>query len=61
MAEGKALSEFQSMWSIKKQDLAMKERLSKMRLLDSLIAKQEPLAKYKEALKKKLINDLLSN
>uniref|UniRef100_A0A0D3CD74 No apical meristem-associated C-terminal domain-containing protein n=1 Tax=Brassica oleracea var. oleracea TaxID=109376 RepID=A0A0D3CD74_BRAOL len=60
-AEGKALSEFQSMWSIKMEDLAMKERLLKMKLLDSLIASHEPLAEYEEALKKKLINDLLSN
>uniref|UniRef100_A0A0D3EF51 DDE Tnp4 domain-containing protein n=1 Tax=Brassica oleracea var. oleracea TaxID=109376 RepID=A0A0D3EF51_BRAOL len=33
------LSEFEGMWSIKKEDLAIKERLSKMKLLDSLIAK----------------------
>lgn len=31
-----------------------------MKLLDSLIAKQEPLADYEEAPKKKLITDLLS-
>ena len=37
----------------------MKERLSKMSLLDSLIAKKEPLADYEEALKKKLITELL--
>lgn len=60
MAEGKTLSEFRSMWSIKKENLAMKEKLSKMKLLDSLIAKQEPLAEYEEALKKKLINELLA-
>ena len=60
MAEGKPLSEFQTLWSIKKEDLAMKEKISKMKLLDSLIAKQEPLAEYEESLKKKLINDLLS-
>uniref|UniRef100_A0A0D3BFJ2 Myb-like domain-containing protein n=1 Tax=Brassica oleracea var. oleracea TaxID=109376 RepID=A0A0D3BFJ2_BRAOL len=60
MVEGKALAEFQSMWSIKEQDLAIKERLSKMSLLDSLLAKKEPLADYEEALKKKLINDMLS-
>ncbi|WZZ53016.1 hypothetical protein YC2023_053123 [Brassica napus] len=41
MVEGKErLSEFQTMWSIKQQDLAMKKRLSKMSLLDSLIAKK---------------------
>ncbi|KAF3564553.1 hypothetical protein DY000_02018238 [Brassica cretica] len=37
MGEGKELSQFQTMWSIKKQDLVMKERLSKMKLLDSEI------------------------
>uniref|UniRef100_A0A0D3ACF4 No apical meristem-associated C-terminal domain-containing protein n=1 Tax=Brassica oleracea var. oleracea TaxID=109376 RepID=A0A0D3ACF4_BRAOL len=47
------------MWDIKQQDLAMKEMLSEMSLLDSLIAKKEPLAEYEEALKKKLISDLI--
>ncbi|KAF2586175.1 hypothetical protein F2Q70_00035126 [Brassica cretica] len=51
--EGKGLSEFQTMWSIKQQDLVMKERLSKMSLLDSLIGKKEPLSEAEEALKKK--------
>ncbi|XP_013694919.1 glutathione S-transferase T3-like [Brassica napus] len=61
MVEGKDLSDFQSMWSIKKEDLVMKERLSKMKLLESLIAKQVPLADYEEALKKKLIDELMSS
>ncbi|KAG2250675.1 hypothetical protein Bca52824_080811 [Brassica carinata] len=60
MADGKELSEFQTMWSFKKEDLALKERLSKMKLLDSLIAKQGPLPYYEEALKKKLIDELMS-
>ncbi|XP_013624137.1 PREDICTED: glutathione S-transferase T3-like [Brassica oleracea var. oleracea] len=60
MAEGKALNEVQIMWTIKKEDLAVKERLSKMRLLDSLLAKQE-LAEYEEELKKKFITELLSS
>uniref|UniRef100_A0A0D3B8S3 Myb-like domain-containing protein n=1 Tax=Brassica oleracea var. oleracea TaxID=109376 RepID=A0A0D3B8S3_BRAOL len=38
VVEGKEMSEFQTMWSIKKEDLAMKERLEKMKLLDTLIA-----------------------
>ncbi|XP_048620165.1 glutathione S-transferase T2-like [Brassica napus] len=38
MAEEKAMKEFETMWSIRQHDLALKERLSKMRLLDSLIA-----------------------
>ncbi|XP_022571312.1 glutathione S-transferase T3-like [Brassica napus] len=60
MAEGKVLDEFHGMRSIKKNELAAKERLSKMRLLDSLIAKQE-LADYEEELKKKLIIEFMSN
>ncbi|KAF3588889.1 hypothetical protein F2Q69_00031658 [Brassica cretica] len=59
--DGKSLSEYQSMWNIKMQDLAMNEKLSKMKLLDSLLAKTESLLDYEEALKKKLITDLLSN
>ncbi|KAF3573153.1 hypothetical protein F2Q69_00061728 [Brassica cretica] len=60
LADGKNLSKFQSMWS-KQQDLALKERISKMKLLDSLIAKEGPLEDYEEALKKKLINELMNN
>ena len=58
--DGNDLSNFQTMWGIKKQDLDMKKRLSKMKLLDSLIAKPEPLAAYEEGLKKKLIDELMS-
>ncbi|KAF3542020.1 hypothetical protein F2Q69_00025269 [Brassica cretica] len=57
-AEENALSYFERMWSIKQEDLARKERLSKMKLLYSLIGKQEPLAECEEALKKKLVTDL---
>ncbi|KAF2560663.1 hypothetical protein F2Q70_00016456 [Brassica cretica] len=49
------------MWEIKQQDLAKKDRLTKMRLLESLLAKKEPLDDYEEALKKKLIIECLSN
>ncbi|XP_013650951.1 glutathione S-transferase T3-like [Brassica napus] len=59
LVERKELSDFQTMWSIKKEDLTMKEKLSKMNLLESLVAKQVPLADYEEALKKKLINELM--
>nr|VDD11681.1 unnamed protein product [Brassica oleracea] len=57
---GYTSSKFQTMWSIKQQDLVVKERLSKMSLLDSLIGKEGPLTDSEEALKKKLITDLLS-
>ncbi|KAG2283245.1 hypothetical protein Bca52824_054465 [Brassica carinata] len=58
-AEEKQLSDFQSMWSIKQNDLAMKERLSKMRILENLLAKDPPLADYEEVIMKKLINELM--
>ncbi|KAG2280258.1 hypothetical protein Bca52824_051478 [Brassica carinata] len=45
------LSEYAGMWSIKKEDM----------LLDRLLAKVEPFDEYEETLKKKLINELVSN
>ncbi|KAG2296961.1 hypothetical protein Bca52824_043630 [Brassica carinata] len=56
-----AVKEFQSMVSLKPQDLVLKDRLSKNMLLDSLTSKKEPLEDEEQALKKKLISDLLSN
>uniref|UniRef100_A0A0D3E1J6 No apical meristem-associated C-terminal domain-containing protein n=1 Tax=Brassica oleracea var. oleracea TaxID=109376 RepID=A0A0D3E1J6_BRAOL len=56
--EGQDVSDYQLMWSIKKDDLAMKQQLSKMRVLEKLLAK-ENLADYEEDLKKKLINELM--
>ncbi|XP_013617256.1 PREDICTED: glutathione S-transferase T3-like [Brassica oleracea var. oleracea] len=39
--EGKeTLSQFQTMWEIKQKDLVSKDRLSRMRILDRLLAKQ---------------------
>ncbi|KAL0875565.1 hypothetical protein Bca101_025270 [Brassica carinata] len=59
VVDHEAVSQFESMWSIKEKDLAMKERLSKMALLESLISKKEPLSEVEEALKKKLIAEML--
>uniref|UniRef100_A0A0D3AV16 Myb-like domain-containing protein n=1 Tax=Brassica oleracea var. oleracea TaxID=109376 RepID=A0A0D3AV16_BRAOL len=58
-AEEKRLSDFQSLWSIKQNDLAMKERLSKLRILENLLAKDPPLADYEEVIMKELINELI--
>ncbi|KAF2569136.1 hypothetical protein F2Q68_00025828 [Brassica cretica] len=60
MSDGKELSEFQTMWNIKQQDLALKSRLYKMKLLDSLITKQGPLTDVEEAFKTQLMNELMS-
>ncbi|KAG2259189.1 hypothetical protein Bca52824_078483 [Brassica carinata] len=59
VAEENAMKEFHSMLSLKQQDLAVKDRMSKMRLLESLIAKKDPLVEYVEALKKKLVDELM--
>ncbi|KAG2308560.1 hypothetical protein Bca52824_028308 [Brassica carinata] len=59
LVEEKEISDFHNMWSIKKEDLAMKEKITKMKLLDSLVNKQVPLDEYEEVLKKKLINELM--
>ena len=61
MVQENAVNEFEKMWSIRQQDLVVKERLSKMSLLEGLIAKQEPLAEDEACLKKKLISDLMFN
>ncbi|KAF3579226.1 hypothetical protein DY000_02028670 [Brassica cretica] len=42
--KGKAFEEYKSMWEMKMGDLAMKERLSKLAILDTLLAKKEPLS-----------------
>ncbi|KAL0710684.1 hypothetical protein Bca4012_017662 [Brassica carinata] len=59
MVDGKEVGEFQTMWKIKQEDLAHKEKLQKMKLLEKLFEKQEPLPDYEEDLKKKLIRELM--
>ncbi|KAF3584184.1 hypothetical protein F2Q69_00026949 [Brassica cretica] len=58
--EGKNLQELRQMWEIKANDLAMKDKLSKTKLLNNLLAKTEPLSELKVALKNKLITEMLS-
>lgn len=55
----KGVSEFQNLWAIKEKDLEVKERLSKMGLLETLIAKKETLSDFEEALKTKFITEIL--
>ncbi|XP_048603651.1 glutathione S-transferase T3-like [Brassica napus] len=58
--EGKNLEVFQQMWDLKAKDLALKDKLSKTKLLDNLLAKKEPLSELEVALKNKLITEMLS-
>ncbi|CAN7037546.1 unnamed protein product [Brassica rapa subsp. trilocularis] len=61
MEEGKGREEVDRVWAYKQQDLSRREKLSKIGLLDRLLARTEPLPDYEETLKKKLINELFSS
>ncbi|XP_009144142.2 glutathione S-transferase T3-like isoform X2 [Brassica rapa] len=54
------LSQFQTMWEIKQKDLVSKDKLSRNRILDRLLAKQEPLDEVENAVVKKLLAELLN-
>lgn len=56
--EGKELSELKSMSAVRGEDFVRRERLGKMKILERLIAKTEPLEDYEEDLKKKLVTEL---
>lgn len=60
MEEGIQREEVERIWSMKQEDLCRRERLSKLGLLDRLLAKPEPLTEGDEMLKKQLISDLFS-
>ncbi|XP_013709710.2 glutathione S-transferase T3-like [Brassica napus] len=51
---------FKDMWEMRTKDLAFKDKLSNKKLLDSLIAKKEPLTELEMALKNKLITEMMS-
>ncbi|KAG2252919.1 hypothetical protein Bca52824_083055 [Brassica carinata] len=54
-SKGKALEDVKSIWEIKKEDLVMKDTLSKLAILDTLLAKKEPLSEAEEVVKNKLL------
>uniref|UniRef100_A0A1J3J4I8 Uncharacterized protein n=1 Tax=Noccaea caerulescens TaxID=107243 RepID=A0A1J3J4I8_NOCCA len=56
-----SLEKYETMRSDRKEDLAVRERLSRHAILDSLLAKKEPLSEKEIALKDKLIDDMMSN
>ncbi|XP_013639303.1 PREDICTED: glutathione S-transferase T3-like [Brassica oleracea var. oleracea] len=53
--KGKAYGDYKSMWDLKMEDLAQKEKLSKLAILDTLLAKKEPLSESEEVVKNKLL------
>ncbi|XP_023636064.1 glutathione S-transferase T3-like [Capsella rubella] len=54
--EGKAVAEYQSMWEIKKVEMAETEKLQKLAILDTILAKKEPLSESDELIKKKIVS-----
>ncbi|CDY07934.1 BnaC03g35890D [Brassica napus] len=52
------MNEFQNMWTIREKDMAVKERMAKMSLLEGLIGRTEGLDEEEKLLKKKLITDV---
>ncbi|KAG2325101.1 hypothetical protein Bca52824_007829 [Brassica carinata] len=53
--KGKALEDYKSMCELKMVDLVMKEKLSKLAILDTLLAKKDPLSEAEEIVKNKLL------
>ncbi|WZZ58132.1 hypothetical protein YC2023_058239 [Brassica napus] len=54
-AKGKSVAEYTTVWEMRKEDLERKEKLSKLAILDTLLAKTEPLSKAEEVAKNKLL------
>ncbi|KAF2602909.1 hypothetical protein F2Q70_00026348 [Brassica cretica] len=53
--KGKSVAEYSTIWEMKKEDLMMKEKLSKLAILDTLLAKKDPLTEAEEVVKNKLL------
>ncbi|WZZ49731.1 hypothetical protein YC2023_049838 [Brassica napus] len=51
----RSMEECQTVWEMKKDDLLMKERLTKLAILDILLAKNQPLTEAEEVVKNKLL------
>lgn len=58
--EVKERVEFHSLWEIRQKDFALQDKLKDKILLDSLIAKTEPLTELEIALKNKLIKEMFA-
>ncbi|XP_010495300.1 PREDICTED: glutathione S-transferase T3-like [Camelina sativa] len=54
-AQGKAFAEYKSMLEVKRVDMAEKEKLQKLGILDTLLAKPEPLSEADQLIKDKIV------
>ena len=57
-SKGKAIEDYKSILELKMEDLARKEKLSKLVILDTLLAKKDPLSESEETVKNKLLAEL---
>ncbi|WZZ00760.1 hypothetical protein YC2023_073088 [Brassica napus] len=51
----KSVADYTSVWEMRQAELARKEKLSKLAILDILLARKEPLSKAEEVAKNKLL------
>ncbi|WZZ25691.1 hypothetical protein YC2023_009092 [Brassica napus] len=56
--KGKAIEDYMTIMEGKMEELARKEKLSKLAILDTLLAKKDPLSLSEETVKNKLLVDL---
>ncbi|KAG2295565.1 hypothetical protein Bca52824_042234 [Brassica carinata] len=54
-AKGKSVADITTVWEMRKDDLDRKEKLSKLAILDTLLAKTQPLTAAEEEAKNKLL------
>ncbi|XP_013704361.1 glutathione S-transferase T3-like [Brassica napus] len=57
--QGKSVADYTSVWEMRQEDLARKEKLSKLAILDTLLAKKEPLGEAEEVAKNKLLAEYI--
>ncbi|XP_010507767.1 PREDICTED: glutathione S-transferase T3-like [Camelina sativa] len=60
-SQGKSLAEYTSMWEVKRVDMAEKEKLQKLGILDTLLAKPEPLSAADQLIKDKIVAQYFAN
>ena len=58
-AKGKSVAEYTAVWKMRKEDLEWKEKVSKLAILDTLLAKTEPLSEAEEVAKNKLLAEYI--
>lgn len=57
--QGKSVADYAQLWELRKEDLAEKKILTKLAILDSLIAKKDQLTEAEEVAKQKLLAELI--